>query len=189
MAHLVKQNLPIHREVWTKAAGRGTIFSRQRQTLKSGAAGGKSRAATRFRVYKQGDFVDLCRGPHLPSTGLLKHFKLLSVAAAYWKGDEKNHSLQRIYGTVFPDAEALNEHLRFLKEAKERDHRLLGKELDLFSLQEEAGPGLVYWHPKGARIRHVIEAYWKKRHYRGRLRTPLHAAYRPRMAVADLGAP
>jgi threonyl-tRNA synthetase len=118
-------------------------------------------------VFTQGDFVDMCRGPHLPATGLLKHFKLLSVAAAYWKGDEKNQSLQRVYGTVFADGEALNEHLRFLKEARERDHRLLGRTLDLFSLQEEAGPGLVYWHPKGARIRHVIEEYWKKRHYQG----------------------
>jgi threonyl-tRNA synthetase len=89
------------------------------------------------------------------------------VAAAYWKGDETSHSLQRIYGTVFTNAEALSEHLRFLKEAKERDHRLLGKTLDLFSLQEEAGPGLVYWHPKGARIRHVIETYWKQCHYDG----------------------
>ncbi len=165
MAHLAKQNLPILRELWTKAGARD-YFQQRRQSLKLELLEDKV-SGDEVSVYKQGDFVDLCRGPHLPSTGLLKHFKLLSVAAAYWKGDEKSHSLQRVYGTVFPDAQGLDEHLRFLKEAKERDHRLLGKALDLFSLQEEAGPGLVYWHPKGARIRHEIESYWKKRHYEG----------------------
>lgn len=165
MAHLAKQNQPIRREIWTKDQAR-EYFREHRQMLKVELLEEKVSGAE-VSVFKQGDFVDLCRGPHLPSTGLLKHFKLLSVAAAYWKGDEKSHSLQRIYGTVFADADALNEHLRFLKEARERDHRLLGKTLDLFSLQEEAGPGLVYWHPKGARIRHVIESYWKQRHYEG----------------------
>jgi threonyl-tRNA synthetase len=165
MAHLAKQNLPILRELWTKAQARD-YFSQRRQGLKLELLEDKV-AGDEVSVFKQGDFVDLCRGPHLPSTGLLKHFKLLSVAAAYWKGDEKSHSLQRVYGTVFPDAQGLEDHLRFLKEAKECDHRLLGKALDLFSLQEEAGPGLVYWHPKGARIRHVIESYWKQRHYEG----------------------
>jgi threonyl-tRNA synthetase len=165
MAHLAKQNLPILRELWTKAQARDHFLQR-RQSLKAELLDEKV-AGDEVSIYRQGDFVDLCRGPHLPATGLLKHFKLLSVAAAYWKGDETNHSLQRVYGTVFPDAQGLDEHLRFLKEAKERDHRLLGKALDLFSLQEEAGPGLAYWHPKGARIRHEIESYWKKRHYEG----------------------
>jgi threonyl-tRNA synthetase len=165
MAHLAKQNLPILQEVWTKAQARD-FFGQRRQSLKLELLEDKV-AGDKVSVFRQGDFVDLCRGPHLPATGLLKHFKLLSVAAAYWKGDEKSHSLQRVYGTVFPDAQGLDDHLRFLKEAKERDHRLLGKALDLFSLQEEAGPGLVYWHPKGARIRHVIESYWKQRHYEG----------------------
>jgi threonyl-tRNA synthetase len=165
MAHLVKQNLPIQKQIWSKKQAREYFRLRQQQ-LKMELLEDKV-IGDEVSLFKQGDFVDLCRGPHLPFTGLLKHFKLLSVAAAYWKGDEKNHSLQRIYGTVFADGEALKEHLRLLKEAKERDHRLLGKTLDLFSLQEEAGPGLVYWHPKGARIRHVIEEYWKKRHYQG----------------------
>jgi threonyl-tRNA synthetase len=165
MAHLAKQNLPVRKEVWTKAQARD-YFRQRGQLLKLELLEDKV-TGDEVSVFKQGEFVDLCRGPHLPSTGWLQHFKLLSVAAAYWKGDEKSHSLQRVYGTVFPDAAALEEHLRFLKEAKERDHRLLGRSLDLFSLQEEAGPGLVYWHPKGARIRHVIESYWKQRHYEG----------------------
>jgi threonyl-tRNA synthetase len=165
MAHLVKQNQPIQKQIWPKK--QALDFFRSRQQLLKVELLEEKVTGDEVSLFKQGDFVDLCRGPHLASTGLLKHFKLLSVAAAYWKGDEKNHSLQRVYGTVFADGEALNEHLRLLKEAKERDHRLLGKSLDLFSLQEEAGPGLVYWHPKGARIRHVIEEYWKKRHYQG----------------------
>ncbi|MCU0276721.1 MAG: threonine--tRNA ligase, partial [Acidobacteria bacterium] len=165
MAHLAKQNIPIVRETWTKARAR-EHFQQRRQGLKVELLEDKV-VGDEVSVYRQGDFVDLCRGPHLPSTGLLKHVKLLSVAAAYWKGDEKSHSLQRVYGTVFPDAERLAEHLRLLQEARERDHRLLGRNLDLFSLQEEAGPGLVYWHPKGARMRHLIESYWKQRHYEG----------------------
>ncbi|MCX6555885.1 MAG: threonine--tRNA ligase [Candidatus Aminicenantes bacterium] len=165
MAHLVKQNQPIQKLTWSKQQA-VEYFRARRQSLKLELLEEKV-TGDEVSVFKQGDFVDLCRGPHLPATGLLKHSKLLSVAAAYWKGDEKSHSLQRVYGTVFPDAEALQEHLRLLKEAKERDHRLLGRSLDLFSLQEEAGPGLVYWHPKGARMRNEIEAYWKKRHYQG----------------------
>ncbi len=165
MAHLAKQNQPIRREVWTKAQARD-YFLEHGQQLKAELLEEKV-AGDEVSVFRQGGFVDLCRGPHLPATGLLKHFKLLSVAAAYWKGDEKSHSLQRVYGTVYPDAEGLAEHLRLLKEARERDHRLLGRQLDLFSLQEEAGPGLVYWHPRGARMRHVIETYWKQRHYEG----------------------
>jgi len=165
MSHLAKQNLPIRKESWTKDRAR-EYFRGRGQQLKLELLEEKV-AGDEVSVYVQGEFADLCRGPHLPSTGLLKHFKLLSVAAAYWKGDEKSHSLQRVYGTVFPDAAGLDEHLRLLKEARERDHRLLGKNLDLFSLQEEAGPGLVYWHPKGARIRHEIESYWKQRHYQG----------------------
>lgn len=115
-------------------------------------------------LYSQGEFVDLCRGPHVPSTSHLKAFKLLRVAGAYWRGDSRNRQLQRIYGTAWPDKESLKGYLHQLEEAARRDHRRLGKELDLFSLQEDAGGGLVFWHPMGARTRGVIEAFWKKEH-------------------------
>ncbi len=108
-------------------------------------------------VYENGPFLDLCKGPHVPSTGKLEHFKLLSGAGAYWRGDEKRQMLQRIYGTAFHKKAALEEHVRRLEEARKRDHRVLGKELDLYSIQEEVGQGLVLWHPRGAIIRHTIE--------------------------------
>jgi len=117
-------------------------------------------------VYTQGNFSDLCRGPHLPNSGVVKFFKLLSVAGAYWRGDEKREMLQRIYGTAFPTKEELENYLKLLEEAKNRDHRKLGKELDLFSLHEEVGPGLIFWHPKGARIRHLAETFWKDQHFK-----------------------
>ena len=117
-------------------------------------------------VYRQGDFVDLCRGPHLPSTGKLKAFKLTSVAGAYWRGDEKRQMLQRIYATAFPDKKQLKAHLERIEEAKKRDHRKLGRELDLFSFSEEAGAGLVIWHPKGAMLRTVIEDFERREHLR-----------------------
>ncbi|MBI3621575.1 MAG: threonine--tRNA ligase [Nitrospirae bacterium] len=114
--------------------------------------------------YEQGDFIDLCEGPHLPSTGRMGAIKLLSVAGAYWRGDEKKPMLQRIYGTSFPTADALQAHLTRLEQLKQRDHRKLGRELDLFSIQETIGPGLILWHPKGAAIRQQIEAFWKRLH-------------------------
>lgn len=117
-------------------------------------------------IYRHDDFVDLCRGPHLPSTGMIKAFKLLSVAGAYWRGDERNRMLQRIYGTAFPMQEALDEYLTRLELAEKRDHRRLGKELDLYSFDQEIGPGLVLWHPKGARIREIIERFWLDEHYK-----------------------
>ena len=98
-------------------------------------------------VYEQGDFVDLCRGPHLPSTGKIKAFKLTSLAGAYWRGSEKNKMLQRIYGTAFPDKKALRLHLQLVEEAKKRDHRKLGRELDLFNIYDDAGAGLIVYHP------------------------------------------
>lgn len=115
-------------------------------------------------TYRQGSFVDLCRGPHIPSTGKIRAFKLLSVAGAYWRGDERNPMLQRIYGTSFPSQSALTQHLERLEEAKRRDHRKLGKDLDLFSIHQEAGAGLIYWHPKGAMLRRVVEDFWKDVH-------------------------
>ncbi len=115
-------------------------------------------------LYGQGDWMDLCRGPHAPSTGRLKVFKLTSVAGAYWRGDARNAMLQRIYGTAWPDKKALKQYLVRLEEAEKRDHRRIGRELDLFSIQDEAGGGLVFWHPKGARIRRVMEDFWREQH-------------------------
>ena len=115
-------------------------------------------------LYQQGTFTDLCRGPHITATGEIKAFKLLSIAGAYWRGDEKRPMLQRIYGVAFENRKALKEHLKNLEEASRRDHRKLGRELDLFSIHEESGPGLVCWHPKGAVIRQVIEDFWKAEH-------------------------
>lgn len=133
-------------------------------------------------IYRQGEFVDLCRGPHLASTGQLRAFKLLSVAGAYWRGDEKRKMLQRIYGAAFPSEVELQAHLHVLEEAERRDHRKLGKELDLFSLHEEAGAGLVYWHPKGAIIRKVIEDFWREEH----LKRGYQLVYSPHIARRDL---
>jgi len=117
-------------------------------------------------LYTQGGFVDLCRGPHIPHTGYIKAFKLLSVAGAYWRGDERNKMLQRIYGTAFFDNESLDKFLKHLEEAKERDHRKLGKELDLFSISDEVGPGLVIYHPNGAMLRYLLEDFERKEHLR-----------------------
>jgi threonyl-tRNA synthetase len=120
-------------------------------------------------LYTQDTFTDLCRGPHVESTKQLnpKAFKLLNVAGAYWRGDEKRPMLQRIYGTAWENPKELRKHLDHLKEIEKRDHRKVGRELDLFSTHEEAGPGLIYWHPKGARIRLVVEDYWRQRHLGG----------------------
>lgn len=133
-------------------------------------------------LYREGGFEDLCRGPHLPHTGRLKAFKLLSIAGAYWRGDEKNKMLQRIYGTAFPDQESLKQHLEFLEEVKRRDHRRLGKELDLFSLNEDTGAGLVLWHPRGAVIRRVMEDFWRAEHEKA----DYQILYTPHMARLDL---
>lgn len=133
-------------------------------------------------LYWQGEFVDLCRGPHLPSTGKVKAFKLLNVAGAYWRGDEKREMLQRIYGTAFPRESELEAYLKTLEEAARRDHRKLGKELDLFSLHEEAGAGLVYWHPKGASVRRIIEDFWRSEH----IKRGYDIVYSPHIARRDL---
>lgn len=115
-------------------------------------------------LYRQGKFVDLCRGPHIKSTGEIKAFKLLNIAGAYWRGNEHNPMLQRIYGIAFETPKALSEYLIKLEEALRHDHRKIGKELDLFSIHEESGPGLVSWHPQGATIRRIIEDFWKDEH-------------------------
>ncbi len=133
-------------------------------------------------LYRQGSFVDLCRGPHLTSTGQIKAFKLVSIAGAYWRGDEHRPMLQRIYGIAFDTKEALAQHLKNLDEAAKHDHRKLGRELDLFSIHEEAGPGLVHWHPKGAVIRRVIEDFWKDEH----IKRGYDIVYTPHLAKLDL---
>ncbi|MEW6522604.1 MAG: threonine--tRNA ligase [Bacillota bacterium] len=132
--------------------------------------------------YRQGDFLDLCAGPHLQSTGRLGAFKLLTVAGAYWRGDERRPMLQRIYGTAFERPEDLEAHLHRLEEQKRRDHRRLGRELDLYSVHEEGGAGLVYWHPRGALVRQLIEDFWRKVHReRG-----YDIIYSPHIAKVDL---
>ena len=115
-------------------------------------------------TYRHGDFEDLCRGPHVASTGKVPAFKLLSVAGAYWRGDEHRPMLQRIYGTAFESQDLLDQHLERIEEAKRRDHRALGKALDLFSVHDETGPGLIIWHPKGSRLRGIAEDFWKEEH-------------------------
>ena len=119
----------------------------------------------KITFYKHADYLDLCRGPHVEHTGCIGAVKLLSVAGSYFRGDENNPMLQRIYGTAFATEEDLKEHLRQQEEAAKRDHRKLGTELDLFGFSDSVGPGLVLWHPKGALIRHLIETYWKAEHY------------------------
>jgi len=133
-------------------------------------------------LYRQGDFVDLCEGPHLPTTAAVTHFKLMTIAGAYWRGDEHNKMLQRIYGTSFPTKDALEAHLARLEEAKRRDHRKIGRELDLFSMNDEVGAGLVLWHPKGARIRRTIEDYWRAEHDRA----GYDLVFSPHVAKLDL---
>ncbi len=117
-------------------------------------------------IYRLGGFVDLCRGPHLPHTGFLKAVKLLKLAGAYWRGDEKRQMLQRIYGTAFANAKELKAHLDRIEEAKRRDHRRLGRELELFTIDDQVGPGLILWQPRGALVRRVIEDFWRDEHYR-----------------------
>ncbi len=133
-------------------------------------------------IYRQGSFVDLCRGPHVNATGDIKAFKLTSVAGAYWRGDEKRPMLQRIYGVAFETETELEDYLARLAEAGKRDHRKLGKELDLFSLHDEAGPGLVHWHPKGALVRQIIEDFWKEEHRK----RGYDIVYTPHIAKVDL---
>lgn len=133
-------------------------------------------------IYEEGGFFDLCRGPHIPHTGIVKAFKLLSVAGAYWRGDERNKMLQRIYGTAFPTKQELDEYLKFLEEVKKRDHRRLGKQLKLFDISEEVGPGLIIWLPNGAMIRKIIEDFWKDEH----LKAGYHLLYTPHIAKLDL---
>jgi threonyl-tRNA synthetase len=163
MAKIVDENMPISRLELSREQA-VERFKKMGEFLKIDLITGIDE---KLSTYSQGDFTDLCRGPHLPSTGKIgKNFKLLSVAGAYWHGDEKNKMLQRLYATAYPDKKMLQEHLFRVEEAKKRDHRKLGRELDLFSIQEEIGGGLILWHPRGAVIRNVIETFWKEEHFK-----------------------
>ncbi|MGM0552697.1 MAG: threonine--tRNA ligase [Pseudomonadota bacterium] len=162
MKELAKQDLPVERSLMDRDEA-VQYFRDMGEEYKAEIIASIPQGEN-ISLYKQGDFVDLCRGPHIPSTGKLKAFKLTKVAGAYWRGDSDNEMLQRIYGTAWPNKDQLKEHLDRLKEAERRDHRKIGQELDLFSIQDEAGGGLVFWHPKGARIRREIEKYWYDMH-------------------------
>jgi threonyl-tRNA synthetase len=161
MAKIVDEDLPVSRQELSRKEAL-ELFKKRGEILKLDLI---QDIEENLSAYSQGEFTDLCRGPHVPSTGKLgKYFKLLSVAGAYWRGDEKNKMLQRLYATAYPDKKQLKDHLFRIEEAKKRDHRKLGKELDLFSIQDEVGGGLILWHPKGAVIRNIIENFWKDEH-------------------------
>lgn len=163
MAAIVAANAPFVRKEMPKAEA-VALFTAKGQKYKVELL--NELAAETVSIYEQGAFTDLCRGPHLPNTGWLKAFKIIKLAGAYWRGDEKRQMLQRLYGTAFSDAKALKAYLNQLEEAKKRDHRKLGKELELFTIQDQIGPGLILWQPKGALMRRVIEDYWREEHYR-----------------------
>ena len=147
MHEITKQNLTISREVWQKKDA-VLHFKSINENYKAEIIEDIP-ADEDLSIYKQGDWMDLCRGPHVPSTKILNAFKLTKVAGAYWRGDSSNEMLQRIYGTAWADKKSLRNYLEQLKQAEKRDHRRIGKDLDLFSIQEEAGGGLVFWHPNG----------------------------------------
>ncbi len=161
MSELAKAGLKIERQELSKADAI-RLFKDMGESYKVEII--EDLDAETVSVYRQGDFVDLCRGPHLPSTAWCKAFKLTSIAGAYWRGDEKRKMLQRIYGTAFADKKELDAYLERLEEAKRRDHRKLGRELDLFSFSDEVGAGFAIWHPKGAMLRTVIEDFERKEH-------------------------
>ena len=179
MRELAKKDLPIQKLTLTKKEAL-LAFKELGQELKVELI--QEKAGKEVTCYKQNDFIDFCLGPHLPSTGKIKHFKLLSVSGAYWKGDEKGKQLQRIYGTSFYKEKDLKEYLALLEEAKKRDHRKLGPELDLFSSNEDLGAGLILWHPKGATIRRIIEDYWREEH----IRDGYEFVYAPHVAKLDV---
>ncbi len=158
MAAVIEADHPFERQVVSRQEARD-LFSDDPLKLERLGEIGDDEEIT---VYRDGPFLDLCRGPHVPSTGRLRHYRLLSAAGAYWRGDERRRMLQRIYGTAFFRAKELRAHLHRLEEAKKRDHRVLGKRLDLFSVQEEVGPGLVLWHPNGGRVRRIVEDFLRE---------------------------
>jgi threonyl-tRNA synthetase len=178
MRELAAQNLPFDRQMTPKAEG---LEKYKDEWMKHELI--EERAGDVFSEYTLGPkFIDFCRGPHVPSSDKLKAFKLLSIAGAYWKGNEKNPQLQRIYGTAFFTKQELDDYLNRLEEAKRRDHRKLGQELDLFSIQDLAGPGLIFFHPKGGAVRKVIED-WMREQY---IKRGYSLVYTPHIARSDL---
>jgi len=161
MSEIIKQNNPFIRKIIPRQEAI-ELFKRLGETYKVELL--DEITEDTVSLYEEGGFVDLCRGPHIESTGQVTAFKLLSIAGAYWRGSEKNKMLQRIYGTSFTAEKDLNEYLEFLEEVKKRDHRRLGKELDLFSISDDIGAGLVIWHPNGATMRRTIESFWLDEH-------------------------
>ena len=179
-AAIIKRNLTITRREFSKQDAIDLFKARgehYKVELIQGFPDGEP-----ITAYAQGDFVDLCRGPHLPTTGAVGTIKLLTTAGAYWRGDERNPMLQRIYGTSFPTRAEVEADLARLEEIKRRDHRKVGKELDLISIQDEIGPGLVLWHPKGAAVRLLIENFWREQH----IRDGYQLVYSPHTARLDL---
>ena len=181
MQELVDQNLPYAREFLPRDEGLAR-FQSEGDFMKCHFIEQFTRPQDKISIYRTGKFLDFCRGPHLPSTGKIKAFKLLNIAGAYWLGDEKNPQLQRIYGTSFFSKKDLEQYLKQIEEAKKRDHRVLGKQLDLFSIQELAGPGLIFFHPKGAIIRKQMED-WMREAY---LKRGYSLVYTPHVARRQL---
>jgi len=176
---IINEDLPLERKEISKEEAK-ELFERLNEDFKLELI--EEMSDSKVSIYSQGNFVDLCKGPHLLSTGEIKAVKLLSVAGAYWRGDERNPMLWRIYGTAFFSEEKLEEYLNRLEEIKKRDHRKLGKELELFTIEEDIGPGLVIWLPKGAIVRNIIENFWKKVH----LERGYQLVYTPHIALRDL---
>jgi threonyl-tRNA synthetase len=181
MQELVQQNLPYAREFLPHQEGLAR-FKSEGDFMKCHFIEQFTKPDEKISIYKTGKFLDFCRGPHVPSTGKIKAFKLLNIAGAYWLGDEKNPQLQRIYGTSFFSKKDLDAYLNSLEEAKKRDHRTLGKQLDLFSIQELAGPGLIFWHPKGGIVRKQMED-WMREEY---IKRGYSLVYTPHLARRQL---
>lgn len=179
MAEIIKADRPFVRSEMTKEEA-GSFFGKMGETYKVEIISGLEEPTV--SLYDQGGFTDLCRGPHVPSTGYIKAYKLLNSSGAYWRGDEKNQMLQRIYGTSWATKDQLKEYLDKLEEIKRRDHRKIGRDLELFSSEDATGAGLILWHPKGAVVRRVIEDFWKSEHIKG----GYELVYTPHIAKLDM---
>ncbi len=181
VAEIVKRAEPFEKEVWPKIEAIN-YFEKRGESYKVEII--REIEDDTVNIYRQGSFVDLCRGPHIPHSGWLKAFKMIRLAGAYWRGDENRPMLQRLYATAFFDPKDLKKYLHKLEEAKKRDHRKLGKDLELFTFNDRVGPGLVLWQPKGALVRRLIEDYWREEHYKN----GYDLLYTPHIARRDLWA-